>query len=162
MSGTRHADTAQRVVELLAGRRLAVAESCTAGKLCAEFAAVGGAADWLQGGLVAYATEVKRRMLEVTAPAVLSERAAAEMAAGVARLLDAQVAVATTGVVGETPEDGVAPGTVFFATSVDGVVWTSTRTFDGAPSDVCEEATLAALELLAAHVMTIPVPWPAT
>jgi nicotinamide mononucleotide (NMN) deamidase PncC len=53
--------------------------------------------------------------------------AAEEMVRGVAMLLDAEVAVATTGVAGDHSEDGSPPGTVYIATYVDGQVATLDR-----------------------------------
>jgi nicotinamide mononucleotide (NMN) deamidase PncC len=77
----------------LEGRLLACAESCTAGRVSGALAGVGGASEWLRGSLVAYQAEMKRSLLGVTAPSVLSERAAAEMATGAIRLFGAEVAV---------------------------------------------------------------------
>src|SRR5262249_22744063 len=115
-------ELAQSVAEQLNGRALACAESCTAGRVAAACASAPNAAEWFRGGVVAYQTRVKRSLLDVEARSVITAMAAAEMAEGVAALLDANVAVATTGVAGDEPEDGVAPGTVFIATYVDGTL----------------------------------------
>jgi PncC family amidohydrolase len=144
--------TAAAIVERLNGRLLACAESCTAGRLSAEFAVVGGAVDWFRGGLVAYQTASKRSLLAVTAPDVVSEQAATEMAAGVARLFDAGVTVATTGVIGDTPQDGVPPGTVIIATSVDATVRVCRRLLEGSSEDMCDQAIGASLEALLTHL----------
>ncbi|RPI07691.1 MAG: CinA family protein, partial [Actinobacteria bacterium] len=112
--------TAGLVASALGGRAVASAESCTAGRICEALATVTGASDWFRGGVVAYQEPVKRALLDVEAASVLSEQAAAEMATGVAELLEADVSVATTGVAGDEPVDGVAPGTVFIATCVGG------------------------------------------
>ncbi len=101
---------------------MACAESCTAGRLAEIFASVEGAAHWFRGGVVVYQVAIRRLLLGVESPSVLCERANTEMAVGVARLLDADVTIATTGVAGDEPEDGVEPGTVFIATYVDGDV----------------------------------------
>jgi nicotinamide mononucleotide (NMN) deamidase PncC len=58
---------------------------------------------------VAYQAETKRSLLHVTAPSVLSEQAATEMARGAADLFAARVAVATTGVLGDEPEEDSHP-----------------------------------------------------
>ena len=97
MTGETDTDeAAKRIVAALDGRPLACAESCTAGRISATLACVGGASDWLRGGLVAYQVETKRSLLHVTAPSVLSEQAATEMVRGAADLFGARVAVATT------------------------------------------------------------------
>ena len=48
-----------------AGLRLAVAESLTGGMVGARLTSVPGASDWFAGGVVAYASDVKRRLLSV-------------------------------------------------------------------------------------------------
>src|SRR5439155_5477536 len=47
------------------GLTLAVAESCTGGLLGARLTAIAGASDVLLGGVIAYANDVKRDMLDV-------------------------------------------------------------------------------------------------
>lgn len=143
------------IVERLGGRDLAVAESCTAGALCQALAAAGGGSDWLRGGLVAYQVPVKRKLLGVEAAQVVSEPAARQMAEGVARLLDAQVAVATTGVAGEEPQDGIAPGTVVVGTWVAGRARARTHHFDGGPAEVCGAAVTRALRDLLADLADV-------
>ena len=53
------------------------------------------------------------------------------MARGVADLLDAQVSVATTGLAGGEPQDGIEVGTVFIGTFVSGLMRSSRHRFDG-------------------------------
>jgi nicotinamide-nucleotide amidase len=143
-------DLARRVAELLAGRSIATAESCTAGRVAEVLAGVEKASDFLRGGLVAYQDEVKRDLLGVRAESVLSAQAAEEMAAGAARLLDADVTVATTGVAGDVSEEGTPPGTVYIATWVDGDVRSATHRFEGTPEEVCDQARDQALQALIA------------
>jgi nicotinamide-nucleotide amidase len=139
------ADIADAVVARLGHRTLGCAESCTVGRLSQAFAAVDDAESWFRGGIVAYQVEVKRALLGVTEPSVLNEEAAARMATGAAALLAADVTVSTTGLLGGQPRDGIAPGTVFIATSVDGVVTTRTHHFDLGPEDVLDAAVRQAL-----------------
>jgi len=137
------------LAERLEGHRVATAESCTAGRVSAALAGVGGASAWFRGAVVAYEIDVKRALLDVTATSVYTERAAAEMASGVARLLDADVAVATTGVLGDEPEEGVPPGTLFLATFVAGDVQTLTcRVRGSTPDERSTSAVAAALDML--------------
>ena len=142
---------ARRVAELLAGRSIAAAESCTAGRIAEVLACVEEASDWLRGGVVAYQDEVKRTLLGVTAESVLSEQAADEMARGARTLFGADVTVATTGVAGDDEVEGTPPGTVYIATSVDGRSNVAVHRFDGTPEDVCDQARRRALlDLVAA------------
>jgi len=147
-------DLAAAVAERLAGRCVACAESCTAGRVSAAFAAVGGASEWLRGGVVAYQDEVKRELLGVAAPSVFTADAAVEMARGVASLLDAEIAVATTGVLGDEPEDGTPPGTVYIATLVDGSVASAEHRFEGGADEQCARAVEAALRALVVRLDT--------
>jgi PncC family amidohydrolase len=147
-------DLASRVAELLDGRAVASAESCTAGRISEAFAAVEGASTWFAGALVAYQEHAKRSLLHVRAPSVLSTEAAAEMAEGIARLLEVPVAVATTGVAGDEPVDGVGPGVVFIATRVGDETTTSIHRFEGSPDEVCDGAAACALSQLVEHLST--------
>jgi nicotinamide-nucleotide amidase len=111
-------DLAQRVAQLLDGRTIATAESCTAGRVAEVLASVEKAADFLCGGLVAYQDHIKRDVLGVTADSVLRCDAATQMATGGARLFGADAAVSTPGVAGDHSEEGTPPGTVYIATMV--------------------------------------------
>ena len=70
------------VLDRLRGRgwTLGVAESLTGGLIGARIVNVPGASDVFRGTIGAYATEVKRSVLGVTAESVVTEAAAAEMA----------------------------------------------------------------------------------
>ncbi len=106
------------------GLTLGTAESVTGGLIASRLTGVPGASDVLRGSVVAYASEVKFDVLGVPAGPVVTDAAAAAMAEGACRALGADVAVATTGVAGPDEQEGVAVGTVFFATTVDGVTET--------------------------------------
>ena len=110
------------VLERLRGRgwTLGVAESLTGGLIGARIVNVPGASDVFRGTIGCYATDVKRSVLGVTAPVVVSEQAAREMAEGAQRVLGSDVAIAVTGVAGPTEQDGVAVGTVCFALALPG------------------------------------------
>lgn len=138
-------DVAAAVASRLGGRSVAVAESCTAGRIAAVLACVEGATAWLRGGVVAYQEEVKRSLLGVAAPLVLSQQAVVEMAAGACRALGAEVAVSTSGLAGGHAADGVEPGTVFVGTCVDGVSAARVHRFDGDAQSVCDQARRRAL-----------------
>jgi nicotinamide-nucleotide amidase len=141
---------AERIAKLARDRglSLAVAESLTGGMLTSRLAEASDASVWLRGGVVAYATEVKREVLQVTARRVISADCARQLATGVARLLGADIAVATTGVGGPDPQEGQPPGTVWLAVSVAGVTDAVQLHLDGDPDEVCRGATDAALALL--------------
>jgi nicotinamide-nucleotide amidase len=101
------------------GLTLATAESCTGGMVATRLTGVPGASDVFRGSVVAYANDVKEAGLGVSAELIaehgaVSAEVAAAMAAGARERLDADVAVAVTGVAGPgggTPEKPV--GLVF-------------------------------------------------
>ena len=127
------------------GATVGVAESLTGGLVVQALAKAEGAGEWLRRGIVAYARNVKRTLLQVDVSKVVSERAALAMAAGARKALEADVTVALTGVGGPDEEDGEPPGTVWIATD-DGTGPNATlHRFDGPPSEICEQALIVAL-----------------
>lgn len=131
---------------------LATAESLTGGRLGDVLSAAPGASDSYLGGVVTYATEIKQRVLGVSdetveAHGVVSAECAAEMAAGVRRLMASDYGVSTTGVAGPARQEGKPVGLVFIGVAgPDGVV---TRQFDfeGDRAEIREKAVKAAVDL---------------
>jgi nicotinamide-nucleotide amidase len=141
------------VAELLVARRLtlAVAESLTGGLVAARLVNVAGASTWFRGGVVAYASDVKRSLLDVPPGPVVSEQAAAAMASQVRSTLGADIGLGVTGVAGPDEQDGERPGTVFLAAAgaagADQV--TAVRvTLPGDRQRVREYACISLLDLL--------------
>ncbi|WP_221358390.1 CinA family protein [Streptomyces beigongshangae] len=128
--------TAAEVLRLLTvrGETLAVAESLTGGLVAAELASVPGASRAFRGSVTAYATDLKRDVLGVDGGLLdrhgaVDPQVAAEMAAGVRRVLGADWGISTTGVAGPDPQDGQPVGTVFVA--VDGPSAATYESADG-------------------------------
>lgn len=103
-----------------AGQTIAVAESLTGGAVLDALVAVAGASACVRGGVVAYATDVKRDLLGV--PATLLDahgpvhpEVALAMAEGARRVLRADLGLATTGVAGPDPVAGHRPGEAYVA-----------------------------------------------
>lgn len=114
-------DVAGLIAALTArGETVAVAESLTGGLVVARLVDVPGASAVVRGGVVAYATELKATLLGVD-PDLLARvgavdpHVAVQMAAGVRERLAATWGVATTGVAGPDPQDGVRPGRAYVA-----------------------------------------------
>jgi nicotinamide-nucleotide amidase len=143
-------DVVQQLAQQIQARgwTFATAESVTAG-LIANTAVQGeGASEWLLGGVVAYATETKQRVLGVTPGPVVNARTAEQMARGAAALTGADVVVSTTGVGGPDSEEGQPAGTVWVGVDVAGDVTTHLLHLDGDPEDVCTGAAEQALRLV--------------
>src|SRR5205823_9852154 len=102
------------------GLTLAVAESVTGGLVASRLVSVAGASNWFKGGVVAYDSEVKFKVLGVRRGPVISEECASEMAQRVADLLGADVGLAVTGVAGPDEREGQPVGTVILGMYVDG------------------------------------------
>lgn len=98
---------------LVRGETICCAESLTGGALASLLSSLPGASTVFLGGVVSYATEVKRSLLGVTAEQVISAECAMEMATGVRRLIGADWALSTTGVAGPDTQEGQPVGTVF-------------------------------------------------
>jgi nicotinamide-nucleotide amidase len=127
----------------------AVAESLTGGNISAGLSAIEGASDWFRGGLVAYAEEVKFDLLGVDRGPVITAKTAEQMARAVSRLLHADLAVATTGVGGPGPQEGLPQGTVFIAVATPTTSSVRKYQFEGDPSEIVRRATQQALQDLA-------------
>ena len=136
------------------GLTLAVAESCTGGLLSSLITDVPGSSDYFRGGVVAYSNEVKERVLGVpreileTVGAVSPECARA-MAEGVRRLLNADLALATTGIAGPTGGTPTKPvGLVYIALAHPGGIEVREHRFVGSRRGNKCSAAHGALELL--------------
>lgn len=143
------------LAQLLTGRRIATAESCTAGLVAARLTDRAGSSDYVAGGVVSYSNEAKVQLLGVD-PALIekhgavSEPVAEAMAAGALKRFGADTAVAITGIAGPgggTPEKPV--GTVCFTVMLaDGRTDTRRLLLPGNRSDVRERSTTVAMHLL--------------
>jgi nicotinamide-nucleotide amidase len=130
------------------GLTLGLAESVTGGLVAARLTEIAGASEVLKGSIVSYATDVKQSVLDVPEGPVVSEEAALAMARGAARVLEADVAMALTGVAGPTEQDGMPVGTLCVA-----IVWPDgelTRAFrlPGDRQQMRQFSVINALDLL--------------
>lgn len=116
---------AEIVVMLQAqGKTFAAAESCTGGAISQALTSVPGCSSVMRGAVVAYHNDVKAGVLGVGKDTLseygaVSEEVVVQMVKGVSVLLDADCAVATSGIAGPgggTPEKPV--GTVWIAAKV--------------------------------------------
>lgn len=158
----RLVDKAREVVDAnrRAGRRIAVAESCTGGLVSAAITEVPGASDVFEAGFVTYSNTAKMKRLMVAQDVLetfgsVSVATAWAMAQGALQKSEADVAVAITGIAGP---DGGSPskpvGTVVFARAEreadPAQIVADQKLFDASDgrAGVRLQATLCALELL--------------
>ncbi|HEX8301791.1 CinA family protein [Sphingomonas sp.] len=154
-------EAARKVIDAnrAAGRRVAVAESCTGGLVSAALTEIPGSSDVFEAGFVTYSNDSKTEVLKVSSDVLetfgsVSVAVAWSMAQGALRRCNADVAVAITGIAG--PDGGTEKkpvGTVVFAQAVRGAdpqnVEADARQFENnGRGGVRLQAALCALELL--------------
>ncbi|MBO0676088.1 competence/damage-inducible protein A [Mycolicibacterium sp. S2-37] len=144
-----------QVAELLTGRTIATAESCTAGLLAARLTDRAGSSAYVAGGVVSYSNAAKNEMLGVATDLIdqlgaVSEPVAEAMADGALRRFGADVAVGITGIAGPGGGSEEKPvGTVCFSVrTADGRGETRTVRLPGDRSDVRERSTTVAMHML--------------
>lgn len=159
--------TRSRLAQLLTQRSLhiATAESCTLGGVCSALGAIPGASSYLQGGIVAYQTELKTELVGVPDELiqtyhVVSPEVAEALAVGTAQRLHAEVGIGTTGVAGPAGGDSLHPvGMVCIAVAYHSPTGLKTRSktlhLKGSREEnidlAIQEALELTLEFLEAH-----------
>lgn len=155
-------ELAERVIKANreAGRRIAVAESCTGGLVAAALTEIAGSSDVFECGFNTYSNDAKKKMLGVSDDLLetfgaVSIAVAWEMAKGALETSECDVAVAITGVAGPGGGTEKKPiGTVVFAKAEKGKdpedVAADRKNFgaDKTRADIRLQAALVALELL--------------
>ncbi len=142
-----------------AGRTIAVAESCTAGLVCAALTEIAGSSDVLEAGFVTYSNQAKMDLLGLSDEVLdtfgaVSIAVAWSMARGALERSAADVSVAITGIAGPGGGSARKPvGTVIFARAKRGEdpneVMADTKEFgDLGRGGIRLQAALCALVLL--------------
>jgi nicotinamide-nucleotide amidase len=150
---------AQRVIDenIVAGRKIALAESCTGGLVAAALTEIPGSSSVLDRSFVTYSNDAKREMLDVPEDIIdtfgaVSVACVYAMAQGALKASEADVAVAISGIAGpDGGSDNKPVGTVVFARAVRGAdePEAELRNFeDEDRAGVRRHATICALELL--------------
>ena len=143
-----------KVLERLKGKTLVTAESLTGGGIGAALTAVSGSSAVYKGGVISYTNEVKHSILGVSNDTLsefgaVSSQTAAEMAVGVRKLLDADVAVSVTGLAGPGGDEfGNPVGTVYVGYCDREKVLTSEFHFAGDRKSVRNQTIQAALTII--------------
>ncbi len=119
--GSEQDSLASVVIDLLRKKneKLVIAESCTGGGLGAALTAVPGASDVFLGGVIAYSNDLKQKLLGVNKELLqkhgaVSAQVAEAMAKGAKEKLEADWAIAITGLAGPLGDNNKKPvGLVF-------------------------------------------------
>ena len=141
------------------GKTIATAESCTGGKIAQLVASVPGASAYFKGSVVAYATEVKSKVLGISDAfiaehSVVSKEVASAMALSVQKMMQTDYAIATTGNAGPTKGDGdVEVGTVCIALATPNSVLVEEFNFGQPREKVIDRAVIKSLEMLQKEIL---------
>lgn len=105
---------------------IGLAESCTGGYIAHKITQIDGASAYFKGAVVSYATETKLKVLGITdefikTNGVVSAAVAIAMADAAAKVLNADIGLGITGILGKGNYEDKSPlGTVFIAVSGNG------------------------------------------
>ncbi len=167
----RHSDTLfsrdgttvdEQVAELLHGRRIAVAESCTGGLMAARLTERAGSSAHFAGGVVAYSNPAKTELASVPAELIerfgsVSAEVAQALADGAAERFGAELGVGITGIAGPGGGSEAKPvGLVYFSVCAredggelgsTGRITRSVR-LPGGRADVRDRSTTVTMHLL--------------
>ena len=145
----------EQVAELLRGRRVGLAESCSGGLLAARLTRLPGASEYVAGSVVAYSNQAKSDLLGVD-PALIerhgavSPEVAEAMADGALERFRADAAVSITGIAG--PDGGTKEkpvGYVCFCAKLDnGRSLARDPVIPGGRQDIRERSALVGLHML--------------
>ena len=109
------------------GLTISFAESCTGGLLAKRVTDVPGASSVIGYSLVTYSNEAKEKLLGVSAQTLkdfgaVSEQCAKEMAIGMKKLSNSNIALSITGVAGPDESEGKKVGTIYIGIATDSKV----------------------------------------
>jgi nicotinamide-nucleotide amidase len=136
------------------GKTLAIAESCTGGKIAEQITAIPGASKYFKGSLVSYSTQAKIDILKIDPKliktySVVSTQVAEAMAIQVQKLFKTDYAISTTGIAGPTKGDSDAEvGTVCIAIALPNGVFSEEFHLGNHRIKVINKAVNKAFELL--------------
>jgi nicotinamide-nucleotide amidase len=151
------------------GMRIAVAESCTGGLVGHRITNIAGSSDYFLGGVMAYANEIKERLLGVRRDTLMQHGAVSretviEMAAGVRRLVapgpDHQLTIglSISGIAGPGGATEQKPvGLVWIGLSTPDGDWAWEHHLDGERVEIKAQAAEEALQHLKEYLIENPL-----
>jgi nicotinamide-nucleotide amidase len=155
-------DTVKTLAEILLAKnwKMAAAESCTGGLVCANLTQLSGSSEWFERGYITYSNQAKEECLGVGADVLdaygaVSEQVAKAMAQGALQNAGVNAALSITGIAGPSGGSKEKPvGTVCFGWAIqndagENRVLTKTMYFAGDRQSIREQSCLYALNELA-------------
>jgi nicotinamide-nucleotide amidase len=149
--------TAQNLLD--SGLTVAVAESCTGGRISSMLTSVPGISKAFMGSVICYSNEVKKSVLGVSDVTLdrhgaVSSQTAIEMASGVRRVCNADIGLSTTGIAGPTGNTPLKPvGLVYIAIDCAQGSFVWERHFSGNREKVQNYAAKNALNYLRLYLV---------
>lgn len=149
-------DIDEVIVRLLLSKKLtlAMAESCTGGKLASTLIKHPGTSEVIDSSLVTYSNASKIRLLDVKPETLqiygaVSHQTCSEMVKGAVNHSNADIGISITGIAGPTGGTDEKPvGLVYIGLSIFGEVYTFENKFTGDRELIQQRAVIKALKLL--------------
>lgn len=134
--------------------KIAVAESCTGGRICYELTKISGISKIFISGVIAYSNSSKIKILNVKKESLIkygavSKEVAIEMAKNILKITKSDYSISTTGISGPTGFSKKKPlGLVYIAISNKKITKVYKNIFKGSRIDIQKKATEKSIELL--------------
>jgi nicotinamide-nucleotide amidase len=133
---------------------LSTAESCTGGNIAHLITSIPGSSQYYKGSVVAYSNEIKQEILSVDKTIIdtygaVSKQVVEEMAKGIKKLYNTDVAIATSGIAG--PDGGTKEkpvGTTWIAVANNSGIYSEKYIFGDQRERNIQRASLTALNML--------------
>lgn len=156
-------DSMEKVVGSLLKNRnltLALAESCTGGLICEKLTEVPGSSEYLLGGVVAYANEMKAKFLDVDKAIIhrygaVSRQVAEAMARGIRQQSNSDLGLSVTGIAGPGGGSEEKPvGTVYIGLATEKESWVTKFLFTGKRRMIRETTAQSGLDLVRKYLLS--------
>ncbi|PPR41593.1 MAG: Nicotinamide-nucleotide amidohydrolase PncC [Alphaproteobacteria bacterium MarineAlpha5_Bin12] len=134
--------------------KIAIAESCTGGRICYELTKISGISKIFISGVIAYSNSSKIKILNVKKESLIkygavSKEVAIEMAKNILKITKSDYSISTTGISGPTGFSKKKPlGLVYIAISNKKITKVYKNIFKGSRINIQKKATEKSIELL--------------
>lgn len=147
----------REIIETLIKKKIVVAtaESCTGGLIASAITDVPGASSIFGYGMVTYSNEAKKAILGVKEETLaqfgaVSKETAYEMAKGLKRVSDADIAVSVTGIAGPSGGSAEKPvGLVYMGLAKGEEIFVKKNLFSGSRDEIRRQTVATALRFIA-------------
>ncbi len=141
--------------------KLALAESCTGGRISSKITRVPGSSSYYLGGMTTYADSMKEKFLNISTQLLMEKGAvspevAEAMAINIRLKTGADIALSATGIAGPDGGSDEKPvGTVYMSLATKNEIKTFTFAFDGYRNQIQEITAVTGLDLIRRYLQNI-------